>query len=500
MTTKQDDLAKDRGKDNGESKAPRTGNSERASVTFSFRNIGPVREADLELGDFTIIAGRNNTGKSYIVYTLYGFLKMWNSWPGIRRFLAGRKKSQADFPDMGEVLERLTHEGKVTISTSSHSLERQRRVILDQLSRDFSRNGISRLFSSKSGDFNDAAISVKVHDVNIDIGGFPPVEIRLPGNGSLLFKREADQLVITLEGPNRTNFPPDLDILVGAGSLVLMLGAFFPEPFILSAERFGISLFYRELDFTKNQLVDLLQKMGNEKDRERYNPFLFLDRTTSRYALPVKDNINYTRSLPDRAKEKSEFHSTKLFNDIKDMMDGYFKTSGDEIRFISKARSPGRKFDVPLHLASSSARGLSDLYFFLKHVAKRNHLLIIDEPESHLDTANQIQLARLLARLVRAGLKVLVTTHSDYLIKEINNLVMLDSDFEGKEEALKSLKYTNDDALNQASIRAYVADNNSLIPCAVDRFGIDMPVFDETIDRINATSNELAARLVPEGD
>ena len=29
----------------------------------------------MELGDLTIIAGRNNTGKTYLAYTLYGFLK-----------------------------------------------------------------------------------------------------------------------------------------------------------------------------------------------------------------------------------------------------------------------------------------------------------------------------------------------------------------------------------------------------------------------------------------
>ena len=185
---------------------------------------------------------------------------------------------------------------------------------------------------------------------------------------------------------------------------------------------------------------------------------------------------------------------------IKNMIDGYFRTSDDEIRFISKARHLDRSFNIPLHLASSSARGLSDLYFFLRHVAERNHLLIIDEPESHLDTANQIQLARLLARIVRTGLKVLITTHSDYLIKEINNLIMLDSDFEGKDAVLRSLGYKADDALNRDSIRAYVAQNNGLDRCGVDRFGIDMPLFDETIDDINATANELASRLEPQGD
>ena len=43
----------------------------------------------MELGDLTIIAGRNNTGKTYLVYTLYGFLKMWYSWPNARHFLIG---------------------------------------------------------------------------------------------------------------------------------------------------------------------------------------------------------------------------------------------------------------------------------------------------------------------------------------------------------------------------------------------------------------------------
>jgi hypothetical protein len=40
------------------------------------------------------------------------------------------------------------------------------------------------------------------------------------------------------------------------------------DPFVLSAERFGISLFYRELDLRKSQLVDLLQKYGDSKGKD----------------------------------------------------------------------------------------------------------------------------------------------------------------------------------------------------------------------------------------
>ena len=126
--------------------------------------------------------------------------------------------------------------------------------------------------------------------------------------------------------------------------------------------------------------------------------------------------------------------------------------------------------------------------------------MIIDEPESHLDTANQILLARLLARFVRVGLKVLITTHSDYIIKEINNLVMLSRPFADKDAVLKKLKYRSDVALSGKSIRAYVAENNSLTRCDVDEFGIDMPVFDTTINQINKVANELASRLAVETD
>ena len=46
-------------------------------ITLRFKNVGPVKDAEVELGDLTIIAGRNNTGKTYLVYTLYSFLQAW---------------------------------------------------------------------------------------------------------------------------------------------------------------------------------------------------------------------------------------------------------------------------------------------------------------------------------------------------------------------------------------------------------------------------------------
>jgi len=47
--------------------------------------------------------------------------------------------------------------------------------------------------------------------------------------------------------------------------------------------------------------------------------------------------------------------------------------------------------------------------------------------------------------------------------------------------------------LSRDCVRAYIAEN--LTPCPVDRYGLEMPVFDETIDEINRVSNALSAAI-----
>ena len=479
-------------------------NHPQVPLAFRFKNLGPIRTADLELGDLTIIAGRNNTGKTYLTYTLYGFLKMWEQWSGAERFVIGKdKKNKSEiFPDLHVVAEQLVREGQADFPLSRDAVALQRAAIIKRLSNYFSRHAMSDVFSNPD-EFRGASIEM------IDSG----LERYLTDGSTLAQLRSETGLLLEHDGSRATVTAPDrpariltrrtssrpaiqrMEYYLSHDYGDFLLTGLLPDPFILSAERFGISLFYRELDFTKNQLVDLLQRMADDKNRERTSPFLFIDRVTSRYALPIKDNIDYTRSIPDIRSDKSDLHRLKFFDYLKDMMEGYYSSSSDEIRFISKSRGKGRSFNIPLHVASSSARELSDFYFYLRHVARKTHLVMIDEPESHLDTANQIRLARLLAQIVNAGVRVLITTHSDYLIKEFNNLVMLSQQFSDKEQVVRKLKYDSADLLEPTAIRAYVAENNSLTKCNVDRFGVDMPMFDKTIDDINYAANELAALL-----
>ena len=468
-------------------------------MTFRFEKIGPVDSADISLGDLTIIAGRNNTGKTYLVYALYGFLKQWEGWPGTDDFFqrhAGRPDHPVTVLKLPRIAKALAELDRASVKVPRNVLEDVRRRLVGQLAYDFSAGALPAVFSTTSEAFRDARMSVELNECNSTSRVLTSEEMAVRGVGRVTLRYADNQLAFAINRKERTSTrdaPRRILEEIMHHLLLRYLCSDFPRPIILSAERFGISLFYKELDFAKSQLVDQLQKMGRDNDRNKREPFLLIDKTTSKYAQPIKDNIDYTRNIHDMQKERSALAEDKLFDDIKNVMGGYYKASRDEIAFRSKARGK-RKFDIPLHLASSSARGLADLYFYLRHKAARGDLLIIDEPESHLDTGNQVLLARILARFVRAGIKVLITTHSDYLIKEINNLIML-SQLDDDKLAVQESKYTASDRLSPSAVRAYVAGDHRVVPATVDDFGIDMPVFDRTIDEINSVSRGLAAEV-----
>jgi predicted ATPase len=46
-------------------------------VNFKLKNIGLIENSNISLNDITLICGQNNTGKTYITYSIYGFLAMW---------------------------------------------------------------------------------------------------------------------------------------------------------------------------------------------------------------------------------------------------------------------------------------------------------------------------------------------------------------------------------------------------------------------------------------
>ena len=81
------------------------------------------------------------------------------------------------------------------------------------------------------------------------------------------------------------------------------------------------------------------------------------------------------------------------------------------------------KNDLPLANASSMVSELAPLVLYLRHRAEPGDVLIVEEPEAHLHPAMQVELTRQLAQLVNLGVRLIVTTHSEWLTEELANIV-----------------------------------------------------------------------------
>ena len=121
---------------------------------------------------------------------------------------------------------------------------------------------------------------------------------------------------------------------------------------------------------------------------------------------------------------------TKEMKIIADALEG--KTLGGRIRTVKSSPGGYPEFvyrpqqadqDIRLNRASSMVSELAPVILFIRGNVGVGDTLILEEPEAHLHPAAQTEMAVALAKLVRAGVRVVITTHSDWLLQEIGNLM-----------------------------------------------------------------------------
>lgn len=124
--------------------------------------------------------------------------------------------------------------------------------------------------------------------------------------------------------------------------------------------------------------------------------------------------------------------------------------------------------------------------FYINLLVEKNGMLIIDEFELNLYLDNQCKMVGLLVCLVNFGVKVLVIIYSDYLICEFNNCVMFNFEVENKEQIMKLVKMIDLDLLKFEKIKVYsLKDDYQIYIVEVDKYGINMEVFDNFIVDVN---------------
>jgi len=119
----------------------------------------------------------------------------------------------------------------------------------------------------------------------------------------------------------------------------------------------------------------------------------------------------------------------------------------------------------------------------------------------NLHPKNQRKFARLLAQLTKLEIRVFITTHSDYILKEFNTLIMLNQDKPYLQEISERAGYSTEELLDYEKVKVYIAEralvktnsNNkrrsmhpSLVEAEVSQdLGINAHSFDETINTMN---------------
>ena len=216
------------------------------------------------------------------------------------------------------------------------------------------------------------------------------------------------------------------------------------------------------------------------------------------YPSPVEKNVDFTRQLQEITYQNS-FLAEKypeVLNQFSDIIGGEYRvTRNDELYFIPR----GKRIKLGMHESSSTVRAMLDIGFYLRHVAKLGDLLMVDEPELSLHPENQRRITRLFARLVNLGVKVFITTHSDYIVKELNTLIMLNQDKPHLKKIANREGYDNSELLTSEKIKMYMRKRTSkldgnqrktrcqtLVEAKIDpELGIEALSFDTTIDEMN---------------
>ena len=108
------------------------------------------------------------------------------------------------------------------------------------------------------------------------------------------------------------------------------------------------------------------------------------------------------------------------------LLRGLVRVDRAEIDYPSFVYRPdGWQRDLPLMNASSMVSELAPVVLYLRHVVRPGDVLIIEEPESHLHPEMQVAFIRQLAAVMQSGVRVMLTTHSEWVLEELANLTLL---------------------------------------------------------------------------
>ena len=464
-------------------------------------NIGVFKYAEYELADLTIICGKNNSGKTYATYCLYGFLDFF-----IRGYNINVPQEQ---------VQKLVNDGTLTISLDFTQKQ------IDKYLQDACKRYLKylpRIFAAQDKYFKETHIQIKLDTKEIEIPKQFEHSYRSDKKDFLQIvkSKEKNELLVSLlindkEYLENTSFKSTVSKIIGEALKELLFSKVFKDCFIASAERTGAVIFKDELNVQKNTLLREVAQ-SEEIDIEDIVNKIY----NTSYALPVRRSIDFIRNLDSISKVDGELFKLhpEIIEEFQEIAGGTYKASKEGLYYYPNMSKTTK---LSIGESASSVRSLLVIYFYLRYVAKPGQIFMIDEPELNLHPECQRRFARLLAKLVNYGVQVFITTHSDYMVKEFNTLLMLHSrlDNDKVKKLMEKYEYQKNELLSASQIKMYISkkecvllpgnqrktNTQTLVPVNVNPlYGMEVVSFDDTINEMNSIQESIMFSDYGQGD
>lgn len=451
------------------------------SWRFRVNRLGFLRNAgEIEFKPLTLVCGPNNTGKTWALYAVYGFLA---------------DSDQYVLPDIDKLANELIRKGQITWDFGTW-LTNNTSIIIDAINKHFT-NRLQSIFNYHNAGILSFYRSIEwiAHSKDvIDRAIDRPLDFRLTlgteKNETLRIIKNAGEQFINLT--IISDKLPDLPKILSGAIAGLITGIPAKRSVLLApAERNGLHLFFRELT---NRRASLIQRAVTNYNSERLLLKL-LEAAISQYSLPISDYIDWLNTLSE-LHLRAPGHYHQMATDLIPLIGGQYDIDNDgNIHFyptdqprLDQTKSPA----MELHLTSSTVKSLFGLWAYLQYAAKPGDLLMIDEPELNLHPGNQRKLARLLCKMINNGLRVIISTHSDYIVREINSMIMLSKPGTVQHTLMERFGYSEDEILSPDKVAAWLFSNQTISAMPIDaEEGINASTFDEQIHDLNETSDAI---------
>lgn len=457
-------------------------------MKLDFKNLGPINEGAIQVNALTLLCGPNNSGKTYITNILYFLIRYRrnDTLSLLRNALNEMVINEQEFLQLDIV--DLYNRSNINLENS-----RFKRLLLRSLAI------TSDLHKNLSLDF-DLPFNSQWIEKSID-----------SKRGRFHAKKEANSTVITIkkisqevaEELSQGSFirkhkllTGDIRVTIRQLTVDILATAFGGGIFCISAERSGLITFKNELEFYKKEVNKLLEKLELTEPDDFFNQEFF----ARDYPESVEIGAHLLEDIPNliRKNNKSKIIEShpQLLILLEKITGGSYKLDDiDNLIFELNG-------DISLKVteASTSIKSLAILWVWVCFIAKEGSTLLIDEPELNLHPKNQRLLARFISELVKANVKVFITTHSDYIIREFNSLILMNYPQNHINNIKRKYGYADYEKLDSKLINAYttdpIADNNPPIFClkkleVTPLNGIAIQSFDDQIIEMNLIQNSI---------